>query len=105
MTELHSTHAEPPENMGLYYPETLVPTQPYSHQHELAEKPGIETTSELSCELHIVQKPQLTIYISICFNEHNFSCGSIYCAFITILQGFSCGIRTNILLAELFVSM
>lgn len=86
MTELHCTDAEPPENIGLYYPGTLVLTQPYSHRHELAEKPGTETTSELSCELHIVQKPQLTIYTSICFNGYNFSCGSIYSVFITIFQ-------------------
>lgn len=57
MIELHCTDVTPPENMGLYYPETFVPTQPSCHWHVPPEKPGTETTSELSCELHIVQKP------------------------------------------------
>ena len=96
--------AAPPENMGLDYPGTFVPAQPYSRWDELVEKPGTETTSELSCELHITQKPQLTIHASICFNEYHFSCGSFYSAFITTLQCLSCSISTNILLAELFVS-
>lgn len=57
--------------MGLEYPGTFVPAQPSSHRHELVEKSGTETTSELSQELHVTQKPQLTIHASICFHEYH----------------------------------
>lgn len=94
---------------GLDYPGTFAPAQPYSRWHEQVEKPGTETTSELSCEPHVTQKPQLTIcepihIISICFNTYNFSHGSFYSAFITIFPCLSYSISTNILLAELLLS-